>query len=132
MKVVKRVRRIIAESYERCKKILTENIGKLHFIAEFLLKNEVMDDEQFIAAMTSEDPTIEQIEQIAIDRKSKSEEENKSAHEKNAEEERIKAEQERIAAEEAAKATNNDLFSPFFESTNQTNDGENDDSSDKE
>ena len=123
------VRRIIAESYDSCKNILTENIAKLHFIAEFLLKNEVMDEEQFNAAMTSEDPTIEEIEKIALDRKSKSEEENKTAHEKNAEEERIKAEEALRAAEEAAKTVNNDLFAPFLEATMPKDEKDNDDSS---
>ena len=126
------VRRIISESYDRCKNILTENIGKLHFIAEFLLKNEVMDEEQFNAAMTSEDPTIAEIEKIALDRKTKSEEENKTAHEKNAEEERIKAEEARRAQEEAEKIANNGLFVPFFESTKPKDEEDNEDSSEEE
>ncbi len=126
------VRRIISESYDRCKTILIENIGKLHFIAEFLLKNEVMDEEQFNAAMTSEDPTIEEIEKIALDRKTKSEEENKTAHEKNAEEERIKAEEARRAQEEAEKIANNGLFVPFFESTKPKDEEDNEDSSEEE
>ncbi len=32
------IRTIISSSYDRCKQILTDNIHKLHFIAEFLLK----------------------------------------------------------------------------------------------
>ena len=123
------VRRIISESYEKCKNILTENINKLHFVAQFLLINEVMDDEQFKAAMESENPTVEEIEKIALDRKSKSDEENKTAHEKNAEEERLREEEARRAAQEAAKVSDEDLFAPFFENTKNAEE-KTDDSSD--
>ena len=93
------IRRIISEAHTRCKAILTEHVDKLHFVAEFLLKNETMDAEQFRAAMESENPTIEEIEEILSEKKRKSEEENKTAHENNA-----KAEEEaRRAAEEAAR-----------------------------
>ena len=91
-----------------------------------------MDEEQFNAAMTSEDPTIAEIEKIALDRKTKSEEENKTAHEKNAEEERIKIEEARRAQEEAEKIANNGLFVPFFESTKPKDEEDNEDSSEEE
>jgi cell division protease FtsH len=42
---------IITEAYENAKRILNENIDKLHFISEFLIRNEIMDGEQFKAAM---------------------------------------------------------------------------------
>ena len=110
------IRSIISKAYDTCKKYLKENIEKLHFIAEFLLKNESMDEEQFKAAMETENPTIEDIENIAKEKKKKSEEENKTAHENNAkaeEEARIKAENEaRIKAEEEAKARQNRSGTP--------------------
>ncbi len=93
------VRNIISSSYERCKEILTEHKNKLHFIAEFLLKNESMDEEQFRAAMEMENPTIESIEDIAFRKKQKSEEENQTAHENNAKAE----EEERLRREELSK-----------------------------
>ena len=93
------IRAIISSSYERCKSILTEHINKLHFVAEFLLKNESMDEEQFRAAMEMENPTIESIEDIAFRKKQKSEEENQTAHENNAKAE----EEERIRREELSK-----------------------------
>ena len=93
------VRRIITESYERCKNILTEHIDKLHFVAEFLLKNESMDEEQFRAAMEMENPTIESIEDIAFRKKQKSDEENDVAHENN----RKAEEEDRLRREELAK-----------------------------
>ena len=45
------IRAIISGAYERCTTILTEHIDKLHFVAEYLFKNESMDEEQFLAAM---------------------------------------------------------------------------------
>jgi len=96
------IRRIIGEAYARCENILKEHIDKLHFVAEFLLKNESMDDEQFRAAMEMSNPTMESIEEIAARRKEKSEQENKNAQKNNAradDEERIRRERlaERMA-----------------------------------
>ncbi len=96
------IRSIIAKAYDRCKSILSENIDKLHFVANFLLKNEFMDDEQFAAAMEMENPTNEAIENIAIERKKKSEEENESALAKirdDAKNKELERERELLAAE---------------------------------
>lgn len=93
------IRTIISSSYDRCKAILTEHINKLHFVAEFLLKNESMDEEQFRAAMEMENPTMESIEDIAFRKQEKSDEENRTAHENNARAE----EEERLRREELAK-----------------------------
>lgn len=78
------IRRIIADAYATCHSILTAHVDKLHFIAQFLLKNESMDEEQFAAAMREENPTMEQIEAIATEKQRKSENENRTAHENNA------------------------------------------------
>ena len=102
------IRRIIASAYERCKKYLSDNIDKLHFIAGFLLKNEFMDEDQFKAAMEADDPTFEMIEDIAKERIRKSEEENKIAHE-TAEAEKKKAEEE-----ERKRRESSDLLDNFF------------------
>ncbi len=93
------IRAIVAGAYKRCESILTEHIDKLHFVAEFLLKYESMDDEQFKAAMEMSSPTIESIAEIADMRKKKSEEENKTAHENN----RKAEEEEKARREELAK-----------------------------
>ena len=77
------IRSIIQSCYEKCEKILREHIDKLHFVAEFLLRNEFMDEDQFRTAMEMKNPTFESIEQIAIDRKARSEEENKNKHAEN-------------------------------------------------
>ena len=111
------VRRIITECYQRCESILTEHIDKLHFVAEFLLKNESMDEEQFRAAMEMENPTIESIEDIAFRKKQKSDEENDIAHENN----RKAEEEERLRREELAKKMANgedltdDVLKEIFE-----------------
>jgi len=93
------IRAIIAKCYERCRSILTEHIDKLHFVAEFLLKNEFMDDEQFKACMEMDNPTFEEIENIAEQRKRKSEEENKSAHANNRRQEELERERDALARE---------------------------------
>ncbi len=94
------IRNIIASSYERCKAILSEHMDKLHFVAEYLFKNESMDEEQFAAAMEAENPTVEDIVNIAEEKRRKSEDENKSAFEKRQKEE----EEQKLRAEEEAKA----------------------------
>ena len=106
------IRTIISDSYDRCKTYLTENIKKLHFIAEFLLKHEFMDEDQFTAAMETDDPTFEQIEAIADERARKSEEENKTAHEENLAAEEKRKEEEKANAE--AQAQNSDFLNDFF------------------
>ncbi|MBR4836505.1 MAG: ATP-dependent zinc metalloprotease FtsH, partial [Clostridia bacterium] len=98
------VRRIITECYKRCENILTEHIDKLHFVAEFLLKNESMDEEQFKAAMELDNPTIEDIEDIAFRKQRKSEEENDVAHENN----RKAEEEEKLRQAELEKQAQND------------------------
>ena len=97
------IRSIIMAAYDRCKSILEEHIDKLHFVANFLLKNEFMDEDQFNACMEMDDPTIEAIEKIAEDRKRVSEEENKTAHQKNARNEELERERAKLA-EEALRA----------------------------
>ena len=111
------IRNIISTSYDRCKQILTDHIDKLHFVAEFLLKNESMDEEQFRAAMEMDNPTIESIEDIAFRKKQKSDEENDIAHENN----RKAEEEERLRREELAKKMasgediTNDVLADIFE-----------------
>ena len=128
------IRAIVKNAYARCEKILTEHIDKLHFVASFLLKNEFMDEEQFRAAMETDEPTIEQIENIATEKKKKSKEENKTAHENNRkseEEAKAREEEERKAREEAAskKDTNgfssDDFFNSIWNSPDDNNNSDN-------
>ncbi|MBQ2875947.1 MAG: ATP-dependent zinc metalloprotease FtsH [Clostridia bacterium] len=125
------IRRIIGDSYSRCEAILSEHIDKLHFVAQFLLKNESMDDEQFRAAMEMNNPTMESIEEIATQRKQRSEEENKNAQKKNAldeEEERIRREKLSEKMAKGEPLTDEVLREIFSKHTA----GENDDSDDED
>ncbi len=97
------IRSIIMTAYNRCKNILETHIDKLHFVAQFLLKNEFMDEDQFKACMEIDNPTIEAIEKIAEERKRVSEEENQTAHQKNARNEELERERAQLA-EEALRA----------------------------
>ena len=97
------IRTIIMSAYDKCKAILEEHIDKLHFVANFLLKNEFMDEDQFKACMEMDNPTIEDIEKIAEERKRVSEEENQSAHKKNARKEELEKERAQLL-EEALRA----------------------------
>jgi cell division protease FtsH len=74
-KIDSEIHKIISEAYEKAKSILRENIEKLHFISEFLLRNEIMDGEQFKRAM-EEDPTFEELEEMTEAKKRRSREEN--------------------------------------------------------
>ena len=131
------IRNIISSAYARCEDLLSKHIDKLHFIAEFLLKNEFMDDEQFRYAMESDSPTLEAVEQIAIERKRKSEEENKTAHEENARREaearerEIMLERERLAEEalrenrETGDFPTDDVLRELNENKNESSESEN-------
>ena len=89
-KIDAEVHRIITEAHERAKKLLRENIEKLHFIANYLVKNEVMDGDQFKVVMEG-NPTIEEVEAIAEEKRRKRAE---------ADEERARQNAERKAREE--------------------------------
>ena len=83
------IKDIVEKAYEDAKRILNECRDKLDFIAEFLVKNEEVDEEQFKAAMERA-CTFEELEAMTEEKRRRSEEEN---------EQRRKA----IEAEEAAK-----------------------------
>jgi cell division protease FtsH len=88
------IRSIVDNAYAQCTEIIKDNIEKLHFIADYLVKNEIMDEEQFRVAMST-DATIDDL--LAIrDRKleqSKTENREASKKEDNKTEETDKVEQ---------------------------------------
>lgn len=102
------VHRIVTEAYEFSTQILTEHADKLRFVAEYLVTHEIMDGDQFKAAMENDDVTVEDLEAIKAKKKQDSEEQNK----KRAEE--AKREEELRRAEETAgnEAQSNDS-NPF-------------------
>ena len=91
-KIDNEIHEIISEAYSRAKDILTKDIEKLHFIADYLVKHEVMDGDQFKAVMDSETPVMEEIEAIADAKKQKSADDNKAREIENAEKAKAEAE----------------------------------------
>ncbi len=71
------IKRLVETAYNTAMKLLNENIDKLHFIAAFLMKHEVMDEAQFNAAM-EDGATEEQLEALAEEKRRRSEEENRN------------------------------------------------------
>ena len=98
-KIDAEIHSILDEAYTTAKKILTENMEKLHFVAEFLLKNEIMDGEQFKAAMDGT-PTFEELEEMTEAKKRRSREENEEKRRREAIEARKRAEEEAKARQE--------------------------------
>ena len=92
------IHEIIANAYDKAKEVLTDHIDKLHFIAEYLVKNEVMDADQFRAVMERDELTIEEIELIAENKKKQSQIDNQARLEeqKKLEEEKKAEEQKRL------------------------------------
>ena len=104
------IKRIMREAYEEAERILRENMEKLHFIAGFLFKNEIMEEEQFRRAMEEDGITFEELETMVAEKRKKSEEENKARAERLAEEEK-KREEER--ARENARHPSKDDPNPY-------------------
>jgi cell division protease FtsH len=88
-KIDSEIKALLDEGYARAKEILEANREKLDFIAEFLLMNEVMDGEQFTAAM-DKNATVRELLEMAEEKKRRSEREN---------EERARAREEELAKE---------------------------------
>ena len=100
------IRALVDRAYTTCKSLLTEHADKLTKLAEYLLHAETVDGDQFKALMEGE-PSFEELDEIAEEKKRKSAKENEERrlHE---EEERRREEEERARreAELAAQATN--------------------------
>ncbi|MBQ9778559.1 MAG: ATP-dependent zinc metalloprotease FtsH [Clostridia bacterium] len=85
------IKKLVDEGYATATQILLQYRHKLDFVAEFLLKHEVMEGDQFAAAMDT-DATMEELEQMAEDKKRRSQDDNE-AKQKQAQEARAAAEQ---------------------------------------
>ena len=62
-KIDAEVHKIISESYQLAIDTLKAHLEKLHFLAEFLVKYEIMDGDQFKAAMEGS-PTIDELDEM--------------------------------------------------------------------
>ena len=101
-KIDSEIHTIINDAYEKAKRLLRENIDKLHFIAEYLVKNEMMDGEQFKAVMEGS-PTFEDLDAMVAEKKKRSQEENDRRRAQIEENERKREEERRKAMEAAEK-----------------------------
>ena len=119
-KIDSEIHEIIEEAYNKAKDILRANESKLHFISEFLLKHEIMDGEQFEAAMEG-NVTFEDLEEMTESKKRRSREEN---------DEKIRLEKEKERREKEAKERNdsdkpNDRFDHYDRDGSVSNGDEN-------
>ena len=101
------IQRIIRECYAEAKTILCEHIDKLHFVAQYLLKHESMDADQFAAAM-KDGATEADLEAIAEEKAEKSRRDNEARAAKEAEEAAKREAEEKAEAETAEEEKQSD------------------------
>lgn len=108
------VKRIMDEAYTRAKELLNEYKDKVEFIVEYLLKHETIDGEEFRLIM-DEDATMERLDEIAAEKKRKSDEANRYREaEMKAEAEREERELRRREEEYKRERENPRDQSPHF------------------
>ena len=88
------IKRIVTKAYKEAESILRENMDRLHFVAAYLIKNEIMEEAQFVRAMTEPDVTLDELEAMVAEKRRKSKEENE-AHARRIREEEAKREAQR-------------------------------------
>ena len=99
------IKRIITDAYETARRILTENDDKLEYIAAFLMKNELMVEEQFRRAMEDDPaPTFEELEELDAERRRRMAQEEDMIRRRDAEEHRRVVEEDKRRAEEEHQA----------------------------
>ncbi len=99
------VKQIVLKAYADAKEILEANLEKLHFVASYLMKNEIMEEEQFVRAMSEADVTLEDLEAMVAEKRRRSQEENE-AHARRIAELEKQREAEREKEKEAADRRN--------------------------
>jgi len=103
------VKKMIETAYNSAKQILTDNMEKLHIIANFLIKHEIMDGEQFAAIMNG-NPTEEELLEIAKAKAQKSKSENEKRNEQNELQKQKDAEEEKAHPKDLSEKKKNSLF----------------------
>ena len=104
-KIDHEIKSIIDTARKKADSILKEQEAKLHLIAEYLIKYEVMDGEQFRALM-DDNASIEDLVVMAEEKARRSHEENEAAQ-------REAEERARREAEERASKEQTDAYSDF-------------------
>lgn len=80
------IHRIVTDGYKLAEKIINEHMSEMHFIAEYLVANEIMDAEQFLAVFDGE-PSFEKLDAIKREKEERSKEANRRRAEEKAEKE---------------------------------------------
>ena len=104
------IRSIVDTAYRHAEQLLRDNIEKLHFISEYLQKNEVMDGAQFAAVMDG-NPTMEDLEAMVAQKRRQSEEENRARA--KAEEEARKRDEENARARDVEEKKKREVQRPL-------------------
>ena len=108
---------IIDEAFAEAERLIRENEGKMHTIAEFLMQYETMDEDQFKFLMdTDPTPSIEEIAAIAEEKQKRSDKENAQ---KSQQVFTVKAVTEENSADDASADT--DVQPDETENKNETN-----------
>ncbi len=105
------VKAIIDRAYKRCTEILTLHADKLSKLAEYLLKVETVDGDQFKALM-ERDASYDELDEIAKDKQRKSERENNIRRQME-EDERRRRDEERARRDEEMHDRNVDGMNVF-------------------
>ncbi len=119
-KIDAEIKKIVDEAYELAKKLLTENKEKIEFITEFLLRHEIMDDEQFELAM-QDGTTMQDLENLMTEKRRRSEEENKRRNEQMMEKKRQELEERRRLERELGISDDEDDILPNPTNSSTTN-----------
>jgi cell division protease FtsH len=99
------IKRIITDAYETARRILIENDDKLEYISAFLMKNELMVEEQFRRAMEDDPaPTFEELEELDAERRRLMAQEEEMIRRRDAEEHKRIVEEDKRRAEEEHRA----------------------------
>ena len=72
------VKKIVMKSYNDATEILKQYEERLHFIAQYLMKNEIMEEDQFKRVMEDPAVTVEELEEMVEQRRRRSERENEA------------------------------------------------------
>ena len=123
------VKAIIDEAYALARRVLTEHADKLKFVAEYLLAHEIMDGDQFRAAMEADEPTFEALEAIAEEKARRSREANEERERRNREreeQERAQREEQERREREAAEQSGSAYFAEPLKDDKPQDDGDTD------
>lgn len=110
-KIDEEVHTLMDAAYKLACSLLEEHLDKLHFVAGYLIEHESMDGDQFKAAMEKDGVTAADLEEIAAEKKRKSEEANAERARRDAEEKEKREREAKEAAERMHQANGPIAFS---------------------